>query len=59
MYISDSGKYQGQLTDKMRFMSMEAYEAKSNRLKRQINELDISLKEIEQEIKRLIDSNDT
>jgi transposase len=59
MYISDRGKYQGQLTDEMRFMSMEDYEAKSKRLKRQINELDISLEEIEQEIKQLIDSDDT
>jgi transposase len=40
-------------------MSREDYEAKSNRLKRQINDLNISIDEIEQKIERLIDSEGT
>jgi transposase len=40
-------------------MSREDYEAKSKRLKRQINDLNISIDEIEQEIERLIDSDGT
>jgi transposase len=59
MYIRDKGKYQGLLTDEKRFMSMDDYEAKSVRLKRQIKELDISIDEIEEEIERLIDGDHT
>jgi len=57
MYLSDKGKYNGQLTDQKRFMSKEDYTKKSKRLKRQIKELDASIAEIEQEIERLIKSD--
>jgi transposase len=40
-------------------MSREDYEAKSKRLKRQINELNISIDEIERETERLTDSDGT
>jgi len=59
MYMSDRGKYRGQLTDQERFMSKEDYRKKSQRLKRQISELDTSITEIEQEIKQLIDEDET
>jgi transposase len=39
--------------------NIEDYEAKRKRLKRQINELNISIDEIEQEIERLIDNDGT
>ena len=58
MYISDKGKYQGQLTDQKRFMSKEDYAKKSKRLKRQNKELEVSIAEIEQEIEELIKSDD-
>ena len=58
MYISDKGKYQGQLTDQKRFMSKEDYAKKSKRLKRQNKELEVSIAEIEQEIEDLIKSDD-
>ena len=58
MYISDKGKYQGQLTDQKRFMSKEDYAKKSKRLRRQIKELEVSIAEIEQEIEELIKSDD-
>ena len=59
MYMSDRGKYRGQLTDQEHFMSKEDYRKKSQRLKRQISELDTSITEIEQEIKQLIDEDET
>ena len=59
MYLCDKGKYQGQLTDQKRFMSKEDYVKKSKRLKRQIRELEVSISEIEQEIERLIDDDQT
>ena len=59
MYISDKGKYQGQLTDQKRFMNKEDYEKKSKRLKKLIKELEASILEIEQEIERLIESDET
>jgi len=59
MYMSDRGKYRGQLTDQEHFMSKEDYRKKSQRLKRQISELDTSITEIEQEIKLLIDEDET
>jgi len=58
MYMSDKGKYQGQLTDQKRFMSKDDYRKKSKRLDRQINELNISITEIEQEIEQLIDGDE-
>ena len=58
MYLSDKGKYKGQLTDQKRFMSKEDYTKKSKRLKRQIKELSASIAEIEQEIETLIKSDE-
>lgn len=59
MYVSDKGKYQGQLTDQKRFMSREDYVKKSNRLKALISGLEQSISDIEQEIERLIKSDPT
>jgi len=59
MYISDKGKYQGQLTDQKRFMNKKDYEKKSKRLKKLIKELEASILEIEQEIDWLIKSDET
>jgi transposase len=59
MYVSDKGKYQGQLTDQKRFMSKEAYAKKSRRLKRQLRELEASIAEVEQEIEQLIAADPT
>ena len=58
MYLSDKGKYQGQLTDQKRFMSEEDYAKKSRRLRRQIKELEASIAEIEREIEELIKNDD-
>ncbi|KAA6318967.1 hypothetical protein EZS27_031086, partial [termite gut metagenome] len=59
MYVSDTCKYQGPLTDQQRFMSKENYACKSKRLKRQIKELELSISEIEQAIEGLIRSDAT
>jgi Transposase and inactivated derivatives len=58
MYMSDKGKYQGQLNDQKRFMSKDDYAKKSRRLKRQIKELEASIAEIEQEIDELINNDE-
>lgn len=59
MYMSDKGKYQGQLTDQKRFMSKDDYAKKSKRLRRQIKDLETSIAEIEQEIDNIIKSDHT
>jgi len=59
MYMTDKGKYQGQLTDQKHFMNKEDYERKSKRLKKLIRELEARILEIEQEIEHLIDSDET
>jgi len=59
MYMTDKGKYQGQLTDQKRFMSKEDYEKKSNRLTKLINELEARISEIEKEIDELITADET
>jgi len=59
LYISDKGKYQGQLNDQKRFMGKTDYEKKSKRLKKLIKELEECITSIESEIERLIDSDET
>jgi transposase len=59
MYVVDKGKYQGQLTDQKRFMSEADYLKKSQRLRRQINDLELSIAEIDQEIENLINTDET
>lgn len=59
MYVCDKAKYQGQLTDQKRFMDKADYAGKSHRLKRQIKELELSILEIEDEIQKLIDEDET
>jgi transposase len=59
MYVTDKGKYQGQLTDQKRFMSNDDYTKKSKRLKGLIKELESSIVAIEKEIERLIKSDET
>ena len=59
LYIADRGKYQGQLNDQKRFMSVEDYKKKSKRLKKLIEELETCVSSIEDEIQRLIDGDET
>jgi len=59
MYIVDRGKYHGQLTDQKRFMDKDDYKKKSKRLKSLINELTEAIKQIEKEIQKVIDNNET
>ena len=59
MYVCDKAKYQGQLTDQKRFMSQEDYQRKSKRLKNLVKELDESIAQIDREITRLIDEDET
>jgi transposase len=59
MYIVDRGKYHGQLTDQKRFMDKDDYKKKSKRLKSLINELTEAIKQIEKEIQKIIDNDET
>jgi transposase len=59
MYVSDRAKYQGQLTDQERFMDKADYKKKSKRLQALIQELDEAIKQIEKEIQKIIDSDET
>jgi len=59
LYVVDKAKYQGQLTDQKRFMDKDDYKKKSKRLKGLITELEDAINQIEQEIKSLIDNDDT
>jgi transposase len=59
LYVVDRAKYQGQLTDQERFMSKEDYAKKSKRLKTLIKELNDVIEQIEKEIQRIIDKDDT
>jgi len=59
LYITDKGKYQGQLTDQKRFMSKSDYQKKSKRLESLIAELEECIAAIESEIERLIESDQT
>jgi len=59
LYISDKGKYQGQLNDQKQFMSKIDYEKKSKRLKKLIKDLETCITSIESEIERLIGSDET
>lgn len=57
MYMCDKSKYQGQLTDQKRFMNKADYAGKASRMKRLIKDLEEALCEIDQKIKRLIESD--
>ena len=59
MYVCDKAKYQGQLTDQKRFMSSEDYQKKAGRLKSLLKELDDSITQIDIQIARLIDRDET
>ncbi|OAV67112.1 Transposase IS116/IS110/IS902 family protein [Bacteroidales bacterium Barb6XT] len=59
MYVSGKSKYQGQLTDRERFMRKKDYRQKSARLKELINGLEKSICQVEKEIKELIESDET
>jgi transposase len=59
MYVADKAKYQGQLTDQKRFMGQDDYAKKSKRLKKLIKDLEAGIAEIEKEIQRLIERDDT
>lgn len=59
LYVVDKAKYQGQLTDQKRFMDKDDYKKKSKRLKGLITELEDAITQIEQEIKSLIDNDET
>ncbi|OAV63362.1 Transposase IS116/IS110/IS902 family protein [Bacteroidales bacterium Barb6XT] len=59
MYVSDKSKYQGQLTDRERFMRKKDYRQKSARLKELIKGLEKSICQAEKEIKEVIESDKT
>ena len=59
LYIIDKGKYQGQLNDQKRFMSEDDYKKKSKRLEKLIEELQACIHSIEDEIEKLVDSDQT
>jgi transposase len=58
MYITDKGKYQGQLTDQKRFMDKDDYKEKHQRVIGIIAELDQAISEIEKDIQRLINNDE-
>jgi len=58
-YVTDKGKFQGQLTDQKRFMSDYDYAKKSERLKSLIESLDEAISGVEQEMEQLIKSDVT
>lgn len=57
LYLSDRGKYQGQLTDQKDFINPADYKDKQKRLKRIIKEINLSLKEIDTKILFIIESD--
>ena len=59
MYIVDRGKYKGQLTDQKRFMDKDDYKKKSKRLKGLIKELTEAITQIEEEIQKIMESDET
>jgi transposase len=59
MYIADKGKYQGQLTDQKRFMDKDDYKKKCKRLKGLIDELNDAISQIEKDIQKTIDKDET
>ncbi|MDR1102190.1 MAG: transposase [Tannerella sp.] len=59
MYMCDKGKYQGQLTDRKRFMNPDDYRDKARRVDRMLKELEAAIDEIEAGIRNLTDSDKT
>jgi transposase len=59
LYVSDKKKYQGQLSDQQRFMSPNDFKVKSRRLKSVIDELEKQIDEIDREIQKSIDNDET
>ena len=59
MYVSDKGKYKGQLTDQQDYMAEADYTKKSRRLKKLINNLDLAIEQIEEEIQTLLGRDET
>jgi transposase len=59
MYICDKGKYQGQLTDRKRFMNEKDYVSKSVRMTALIESPETAIGEIEVKIRELTDSDET
>ena len=57
MYVTDSAKYQGQLTDQEQFMDKGDYRKKCKRLKGLVQQLDEAIAQIEEDMRRLIDSD--
>ncbi|OAV71125.1 Transposase [Bacteroidales bacterium Barb4] len=58
MYVSDKSRYQGQLTDRERFMRKKGYRQKSARLKELTRGLEKSICQAEKEIKEAIGSGE-
>jgi transposase len=59
MYVCDRGKYQGQLTDQKCFMDVDDYKKKSRRLKSLIKDLDTLIVQIENDMQKIIDNDQT
>lgn len=59
MYVCDRGKYRGQLTDQRDYMDKIDYNNKSKRLRKLIKNLELVIDQIEEQIRKLIDSDKT
>lgn len=59
MYVCDRSKYQGQLTDQKCFMDVDDYKKKSRRLKSLIKDLDTLIVQIENDMQKIIDNDQT
>lgn len=59
MLVSDRSKYKGQLTDQKDYMDQVLYREKYKRLSQLINGLEKTIKQIEQKINSIIDSDQT
>ena len=59
MLVCDRAKYKGQLTDQRDFMEQKVYKKKHKRLSQLIQNLNKTIKQIEDEIQSIIDNNET
>lgn len=59
MYVCDKAKYKGQLTDQKDFMDKDDYKNKSIRLEKLITNLENAIEQIETQIQRVIDNDQT
>jgi transposase len=58
LFIKERSKYKTQLTDMNGFMDEELYKARSKRLKKQVDSLTKLIKEVDKQIKEILESSD-